>query len=208
MADTIGKLSEEILTEYYKQVKNDNSNYSLRHIAEQVATEIAVEAWKSAIEADKIGETIYANDQFITPFWGLAQQTDTDGSSYVAMPNTPAGLPQQREVAFVGFTGNTKTQVFPIRNKDRFMQQLQPTPRWMIMYFVEGQKIKFDNKPSNITGTVDIKLVGAIPVGSEITELPINAPKNVQSMIFDKILSRMLPTRNVLPDKINDAVSR
>lgn len=208
MADTIGKLSEQILTQYYKQVKNDNSNYTLRHIAEQVATEIAIQAWSNAIEQDKLGESVYANDMFITPFFGLTLATDTNGNKYVAMPNTPAGLPQQREVAYVGFTGNKKTQVFPIRNKDRFMQQMQPTPNWMIMYYVEGNNIVFDNISPLVTGPVDIKLVGAIPAGSNLVDLPINAPKNIQSMIFDKILSRMLPVRNVLPDNINDNVSK
>jgi hypothetical protein len=207
MADTVGKLSEEIITEYYKQVKNDNSNYTLRHIAQQVATEIAVQAWGNAIEQDKLGESVYANDMFITPFFGLDLLTDDNGSKYVPMPNTPAGLPQQREVAYVGFTGNKKTQVYPIRNKDRFMQQMLPTPKWMVMYYVEGNNIVFDNISSLITGPVDLKLVGAMPEG-ELVNMPINAPKNVQSMIFDKILGRMISQRNVLPDNINDNVSK
>jgi hypothetical protein len=65
----------------------------------------------------------------------------------------------------------------------------------------------FENISDLITGPVDIKLVGAVPVG-ELVNMPINAPKNVQSRIFDKILSRMLPVRNVLPDNINDNVSK
>lgn len=205
--DTVGKLAEEIITEYYKQVKSDNSNYTLRHVAEQVATEIANQAWQNAVQQDKLGESVYANDMFITPFFGLTLLTDVNGNKYVPMPQTPAGLPQQREVAFVGFTGNKKTRVYPIRNKDRFMQQLQPTPRWMVMYYVEGNNIVFDNISDLITGPVDIKLVGAVGNG-QLVDMPINAPKNVQSMIFDKILSRMLPMRNVLPDNVNDAVSK
>jgi len=208
MADTIGKLAEEILTEYYKQIKNDNSNYSLRHIAELVATEIAVQAWASSIESSKLGESTYSNDQFITPFFNLTLLTDSNGNKYVPMPNTPAGLPQQREVAYVGFVGNNKDQCFPMRNKDLFMQQLSNTPKWMILYYVEGQNIVFYNLSKMVTANVNMKLVGAIPTGTEIVDLPINAPKNVQSAIFDKILGRMLPQRNVLPDNVNDNVSK
>lgn len=208
MADTVGKLAEEIITQYYKKSKSDNSNYTLRHVAEQVATEIAVQAWQSAIEQDKLGESVFANDQFITSFYGIALQTDTDGAKYALMPNTPAGLPMQREVAYVGFTGNSTTQVFPIRSKDRFMQGMTKTPKWMVLYYIDGQKIKFDNLPALIAGPVDMKLVGAMQTGPELVNLPINAPKNVQSAIFDKILNRMLQVRNVLPDNSNDNISR
>ncbi len=208
MPDSIGKVAEEILTAYYKQVKTDNSNYSLRDMAEMVAIEVANEAWKNSVEQDRLGESVYANDQFITPFFGLSLLTDVNGKFYVPMPNAPAGLVLQREVAYVGFTGNESAQVFPMRNKDRFNQQMQKTPKWMILYYVEGQNICFDNVPKGVTGPVDIKLVGAVPIGTELVNLPMNCPKNVQSAIINTILSRIIPVRNVLPDYVNDDVSK
>ena len=114
---TYGLLSELILTAYYKQVRNDNSNYTLRQIAQYIAQEVAYFAKVDALEMDRLGESVYSNDQFLTNYRALTIQTDAGGRKYVPMPNPPAGLPQGRELAYIAFTGNTKTQIFPMRQK-------------------------------------------------------------------------------------------
>lgn len=201
---TYGKLSQLILDAYYKTTKSDNSNYSLRTISEYIAEEVAWHAKASAFEADHMGESMYANDQFIVTYTGLALQTDSNGNKYIPMPSVPAGLPQQREVAYVGFTGNKKDQVFPMRNKDLFMQQQTNTPRWMILYYVEGGNIVFYNLSSVITATVNLKLVGSVGVGSELVNIPINMPRDFETAIIDKILARLNSVRGVLPNNINN----
>lgn len=207
--DSIGKLAEEILTEYYKQTKSDNSNYTQRHIAEQIATEIAFFAKADALEQDMMGESVYANDQFITTYNGLSLQTEAaTARKYITMPNTPVGLPQGRELAYIGFTGNSSVQVFPMRNKDMFMQQMTNTPKFMVLAYIEGGNIYFYNLSKIVNANVDLKLVGAVPVGTELVNLPMNMPKDRQSQIFDKILNRMLAIRPVLPDERNDNVSK
>ncbi len=208
MADTYGKLSEMILTAYYKDVPNDNSNYTLRFIAEQVAQLVASMAKNDAIEQSKLGEATFANDQFITTYFGLPLLSNVNSDKYIVMPNTPAGLPQGREIAYVGFSGNKKSQVFPMRNKDRFMQQLTPTPKWMILCYVENGNIVFDNIPGNITGPVDVKLVGSVPSGSNLLDLPLNLPKSSEDYIMDKVLIRLNQVRGVLVDNSNDNVSK
>lgn len=205
---TFGKLAELIITAYYKTVRSDNANYTLRQVAEFIAEEVAYQAKVDAYEQDRLGESVYANDQFITSYSGLVIQTDGNGNKYVQMPNAPAGLPQGRELAYIGFTGNKKTQVFPMRNKDRFMQQLQKTPRWMVLAYIEGGRIYFDNLSAMVTATVELKLVGSVPVGEELVNLPINLPKSTESAIVDKILNRMNMVRQVFPDNVNDAISK
>ena len=204
---TYGMLAEIILTTYYKTERNDNANYSLRHIAQFVAEEVAFHAKANAYEQDKLGEAVYANDQFITTYWGLALLTDVNGNKYVPMPNTPAGLPKGRELAYVGFTGNKTSQVFPMRNKDRFVQQMADTPKWMILCYVENGNIVFDNISKAVTGPVDVKLVGSAPLG-ELVSMVLNIPKDVETSIIDKILARLNSVRGVLPDNINDNVSK
>lgn len=206
--NTYGALAEEIITEYYKKFKNDNSNYTIRHIAEQVAQEVAMQAFNDAVLQDRLSESIFANDQFITSYTGLSITTLADGRKGVPLPNQPAGLPKGRELAYIGFTGNKKTQVFPMRNKDLFMQQLTPTPKWMILAYIEGQNVFFENLSSLVTANVDMKLVGAVGTGQQLVDTPLNMPKQMQSIIMDKVLSRMNPIRNVLPDNVNDDVSK
>ena len=208
MQMTCGKLSELIINQYYKKVRSNDANYTLRHIAEQVAQEVAFFAKADAYEQDRLGEAMFANDQFISVYRALSLSTDADDNKYVLMPSTPAGMPQGREVAYVGFTGNKTIQVLPMRNKDRFMQSLTSTPQWMCLYYVEDGKIIFQNLSPLITGTVDLKLVGAIPSGTNLVDLPLNVPKSTETMIFDKILARMNALANKLPDQILDNVSK
>jgi hypothetical protein len=209
MADTYGKLAEIIVTAYYKAVRNDDANYSLRHVAEFIAQEVAYQAKVDAIEQDRLGESVYANDQFITTYNGLTIAAESaTNRRYIAMPNQPAGLPQGRELAYIGFTGNSTLQVIPMRNKDLFMQQMTNTPKFMILAYIEGGNIYFYNLSTIVTGTVDLKLVGSVPIGSELVNLPLNLPKNVESVIVDKVLARMNAVRGVFPDVVNDDISK
>jgi len=209
MVSSFGKLAELILTAYYKNYRSDNANYSLRQIAEYIAQEVASHAFLDAVANDRLGESVYSNDQFLCTYNGLSVQTESaTGRKYIAMPNTPAGLPQGRELAYIAFNGNKKTQIFPMRNKDRFMQQMAKTPKWLILAYIEGGNIYLDNVSTLVSATINLTLVGSVPVGTELVDLPLNLPKSVESAIVDKILNRLNMVRNVLPDGVNDAVSK
>lgn len=205
---TFGFLAELISNSYYKIERSDNENYTLREFAEMVAQEVAYFAKVDALEQDRLGESVYANDQFITTYNGLSLLTDVNGNKYVPMPNTPAGLPQGRELAYIAFTGNKKIQIFPMRNKDRFMQSFTKTPNWMVLAYIEGQNIFLENVSKLVNATVDLKLVGAVGTGNQLIDTPLNIPKNTESLILEKILNRLNMVRNILPDKINDAVAK
>jgi len=206
-----GALAEEISTEYLKKVKNDTTVYSYRHISEMIAQEVAYFAKASAFENSKIGESTFSNDQFIVTYNALTILTDVNGNLYIPFPNAPAGLPKGREIAYIRFTGSNKYQIFPIQSKDRFMYDFTASPSWMVKCYVEGGNIVLDNVPALITtstATIDLRLIGSIPTGTNLVDLPLFIPKDVQSLIFDKVLSRMLPQRSVLPDNVNDAISK
>jgi hypothetical protein len=205
---TYGKLAELIITEYYKKYRSDNANYTLRQIAEQIAQEVAYFAKADAFEQDKLGEAMFANDQFITTYFGLPLQTDVNDDNYISLPATPAGMPQGREIAYVGFTGNKKVQVFPMRNKDVFVQNFTQTPKWMILCYVENGNLVFNNMPKGfVSANVDVKLVGAVPAGELVNQV-LNVPKSTETMIMDKLLARMNSMRNITPDNVNDNVSK
>lgn len=205
---TYGRFAEIIITAYYKEVRSDNANYSLRTIAEMIAHEVAYFAKVNAIEQDRLGESVFANDNFISTYWGLPLLTDVNDNKYIVMPQTPAGLPLGREIAYVGFTGNKKIQVIPMRNKDRFMQSFANTPKFMVLCYVENGNIVFENISSLVTGPIDLKLVGAIPSGTQLVDCVLNIPKDTESLIFDRILGRLNSIRGVMPDMVNDNVSK
>lgn len=205
---TYGMLSEEIRNQYNKKIGSDNDTYTLRHIATMVAQEVAFFAKGDAFEQSNIGEAMFSNDQFIVSYNALTMSTATDGTKYVPMPSSPIGLPQGREIEYVGFTGNKKSQVFPMRNKDRFMQQMTKTPKWMMLYYVENGNIVFDNLSPLINDTVDLKMVASIPTGTNLLDLPLFLPRNYESLILDKVLGRMNVERNIQPNNTNNNVSK
>lgn len=205
---TYGMLSEEIRNQYNKKIGSDNDTYTLRHIATMVAQEVAFFAKGDAFEQSNIGEAMFSNDQFIVTYNALTMSTATDGTKYVPMPSSPIGLPQGREIEYVGFTGNKKNQVFPMRNKDRFMQQMTKTPKWMMLYYVENGNIVFDNLSPLINDTVDLKMVASIPTGTNLLDLPLFLPRNYESLILDKVLNRMNVERAIQPNNTNNNVSK
>lgn len=205
---TYGMLSEEIRNQYNKKIGSDNDTYTLRHIATMVAQEVAFFAKGDAFEQSNIGESMFSNDQFIVKYSSLVMLTATDGTKYVPLPSSPIGLPQGREIVFVGFTGNKKNQVFPMRTKDRFMQQMTKTPKWMILYYIENGNIIFDNLSPLINSPVDVDTVAGIPSGTNLLDLPLFLPRNYESLILDKVLGRMNTERNIQPDNVNNNTSK
>lgn len=205
---TYGMLSEEIRNQYNKKIGSDNDTYTLRHIATMVAQEVAFFAKVDAFEQSNIGESTFSNDQFIVTYNALTMLTDAQGYKYVPLPSSPIGLPQGREIEYVGFTGNKKTQVFPMRNKDRFMQQMTKTPKWMMLYYVENGNIVFDNLSALISDTVDLKMVASIPTGTNLLDLPLFMPRNYESIILDKVLARLNTERNIQPNNSNNNTSK
>jgi len=79
---TYGYISEQILTTYYKGVRNDDSQYSLRHIASMVAQEVALMARKNAFENSNGGDITYINDSFISTYKSVAVLLDDVSKSH------------------------------------------------------------------------------------------------------------------------------
>jgi hypothetical protein len=105
---TYGYISEQILTTYYKGIRNDDSQYSLKHIASMVAQEVAFMARKNAFENGNNGDVTYINDQFITTYQSVPVATDNvSGYKYCVLPAVPTALPKNQEIVSVSL--NTKT---------------------------------------------------------------------------------------------------
>ena len=206
MATTYRKLSEIILNQYLKGIASDDASYSLRHVAEMVAMEVAFFARKNAFENSNAGSATYANDQFISVWNNLPLLIDeATHERYVDLPATPTSLPNNQEIQTVTFTACPKCHVVPMQNKDRFAQSFLPQIPNCILYFIEDSKIKFDGIGKLATGDiVSVKMIGSVP-GNSLLDSVLNVPKDVESSILDKVLSRMNMERNVQQDQLNDS---
>ena len=189
---TYGYISEQILTTYYKGIRNDDSQYSLRHIASMVAQEVAVMARKNAFENSNNGDVTYMNDTFITTYKNLSVLTDNvSNEKYCDLPATPTALPNNQEIVAVSLNTKTNKQFIPIKNKDRFMQAFLRPIKGIVYFYAENGRLYFDN-PENFQFTkITLKMAGALPSGN-ILDAPLNIPKNYESEIIDRVLSRLL----------------
>lgn len=204
---TYGYISEQILTTYYKGIRNDDSQYSLRHIASMVAQEVAVMARKNAFENSSNGDVTYINDTFITTYKNLSVLTDNvSNEKYCDLPATPVALPGNQEIVAVSLNTRTNKQFIPIKNKDRFMQAFLRPIKGIVYFYAENGRLYFDN-PENFQFTkITLKMAGALPSGN-ILDAPLNIPKNYESEIIDKVLNRLLTMSRLGQDLTNDGDS-
>ncbi len=210
MGTTYYKLASIIRDTYYKGHASDDSNFSVRFFAEQIAMEVAEMATIDAFTNGNQGETAYSNDQFISTFTNVAVVLDeAQHRKYVVLPATPTSLPNNQEITYVAPVfafGNSKRQFVPMKNKNEFIQDLLPCTPFEI-YEVENGRIYFYNiKQYNFTA-VNIKMVGAVSSTGSLVDAVLNIPKNYESKIVDKILARLMPLKGVPQDNLNDAIS-
>lgn len=204
---TYGYISEQILTTYYKGIRNDDSQYSLRHIASMVAQEVAFMARKNAFENGNAGEIAYINDSFISTYKNVAVAVDPVSlEKYSVLPAVPTALPNNQEIVSVSLNKKTNKTFIPMRNKDRFSQSFLPNIKGVVFYYIEAGRIYFDN-PCNYQFTaLTIKMAGALPSGN-ILDAQLNIPKNYETEIIDKVLQRLLTTSRLGTDYTNDGDS-
>lgn len=212
-ANTFGRLAEQILTTFYKGQRSDDANYTIRHICEFIAQEIAFQARKNAFENSNAGETTYANDMFTSTFTNVAVNVDTVlKQKYVTLPQIPAALPNNQEIAAVtpyGIKGRRR-QIVPMKQKDKFMHDFfedDPSMGGVILYYIENGRLYFDNIQEYMFEAVNITMVGAVSSTGNIQDAVLNVPKSVEIDIVDRILARLYPTNQILKDNTNDAVS-
>ena len=208
MATTYKKISEQIRTLYFSGIPSDDAKFSLRYIAELVAQEVAFEARKDAFESSNAGETTFANDAFISTFTNVAVLYDsTLNQKYSVMPSTPISLPKGQEIASItplGIIGRRR-QIIPMKNKDKFMQDLLDPVRGAILAYRENNRIYYDNISQYMFTAVNISLVGAISTTGDLLDGNLNVPKNVESSIIDRVVTKLRQLGSVPQDVMNDA---
>lgn len=206
--------SEKILTTFYRGTRSDDSNYTLRHIAQLISEEMAFFARQNAFENSNAGETTYSNDTFITTFKNITILTDADLlTKYIPLPSLPTALPNNQEVQKVWpvipntHNGPSNVQIIPMSNRSKFAQDLLPPLKGFQLYYIEGVNLVFDN-PTKVRFTaVNINMIGAMPNG-ELLDAPLTLPKNYESALSQKVIARLLQTSNRPKDVLNDSVSQ
>lgn len=202
---TYQKLAEIIINAHYDGFPLPEAPITQRFVAERIATLVAKAAVKSAFGNSNLTEATYANDQFISVFKNCPLLTDSDtGDKYSVMPATPAGLPNGREIAQVSFSGFPNVWCVQMQNRSDFVESgLPPMPSDIQLFKIEDGKVVFRNLPAIINSTVNLKLVGAVPPGTTILDSVLNIPKDVESEIFEQILSELAMDYKVQPQTIS-----
>jgi hypothetical protein len=200
---TFKQLSEFIQTQHYNGHASPDAEITQPHIAQRIAVKLAKMAKISAFENSNQGETTYASDQFITPFYNLALLTNSaTGEKYCVLPATPVGLPKGTEFTQVSFTGAPNVHVIPMSQKDDFVESiLPPLPSKIVLYKIENGNIVFRSLPAIINSPVNVKMIGAIS-GATLMSSVLNCPKDFEDRIVTEILQELAQEYGVPPNKI------
>lgn len=208
MATTYKKLSQEIRDTYYASHPSDDASKSVRYFAELIAIAVAECATEDSYINSNQGETTYANNQFISTYKGVELLLDTDNTIYSILPSTPTALPNGREIVSVRIEGNTCMDCVPMQAQSSFAQDLIGLPCGMTLYEINGTKLVF--KTSNAlfdpANTATVKMVGAVS-GDDLLTSDLTIPKNYEGRIWDKVMARVLPLKQIQQDLINDSIS-
>lgn len=208
---TYRKLAEQIRGIYYNGQPSDDAQYSLRFVAELVAQEVAAQAKINAFENSNAGETTYASDHFTSTFTEVPVLIDPVlKQKYSILPQIPIALPNNQEILAVtpfGMKGR-KRQIIPMKNKDKFMQDLLPAPRGFILYYPENGRIYYDNIEEYVFSAVNIVMVGAISTTGNLLDGYLNVPKSAESAIISAVLAKLFPAKQIIQDNQNDSISQ
>lgn len=200
---TYRKLAEEIRTSHYLGIASDDATYSLRHIAELIANEVAWFARKNAFENSNAGEVTYANDTFIISYKAITVLIESGTNlKYIALPSTPIALPHNQEIERVWLG---KTEIIPLSNHSKFSQDLLPAIKGYSTYFIENGNLYFNGQPF-LFSTININMVAGFPEGN-LLDAKLSLPKNYEIEIIDRVVARLNAGRGVPIDNLNDAVS-
>ena len=198
-------LAEKILTTFYRGVRSDDSQFSLRHVAQLISEELADKAHRNAFENSNAGEATYANDTFIVTYKNIAVQTDTIlKTRFVPLPAMPTALPSNQEIERVWPVGARKVTIIPMNNRSKFSQDLISPAKGLILYYIENGNIVFDNPSMFNFDAVNVNLIGAMPSG-ELLDAPVLMPKNYEPILSESVIKRLLMTANQKRDVLNDA---
>lgn len=203
MITTYRILSEFIQTQHYNGFASPSAQITQPHIAQRIAVKVAKMAKISAFENGNQGDTAYANDQFITPFYNLPLLTNSIGEKYVVLPATPVGLPKGTEFVQVSFAGAPQIHVIPMLQKDDFVESiLPPLPSRIVLYKIENGNIVFRSLQPIINSPVNLKMIGVISNPGSLMDSVLNIPKDYEDRIVMEILQELSEEYQVKPNKI------
>jgi len=199
-------LSEYIQTQHYNGFASSEAEITQPHIAQRIAVKVAKMAKISAYENSNQGETTYANDQFITPFYNLALLTNsTTGDKYCVLPSTPPGLPRGTEFVQVSFTGSPNYHIIPMMQKDDFFEShYPPMPRNILLYKIENGNIVFPKLPALVNSPVNCKMIGVISNPGNLMDSQLNVSKETEDAIVNEILQELAQEYQIKTNKVEE----
>ena len=74
------------------------------------------------------------------------------------------------------------------------MQNFLPKIGGVVLYYIQNNRIVYDNFTEFSFGSVNINMIGSIPSGTNLLDTIINCPKNYESEIVASVVQRLMMT--------------
>lgn len=196
--------ADKISILYYRGIPNQTATFTTQFIAQLISEEMSALAFENAVGNSKAGETFYTNDTFIATFPNITVLYDNVlKQNYIPLPSLPTALPSNQEIQKIWPVGSRKIEIIYISNRSTFSQNLLPPMRGYILCYGENGNLVFDNQTAFSITAVNVNLVGAMPDGN-LLDVKLLLPKNMESILSQRVIARLLATGNRQRDIKND----
>lgn len=206
---TTSQMIDRVRRGYYNNFPSDDSVLSDNELLLHINDAVAQVATKQANDAYAVTGIRMVPDGYITTYKLTSFVKDADtGYYYASLPHVPFGLPENSGINSCFFSG-TKGQSKPIlyvagHEVDYFKNMA--TPPGAAFYWVEGSTLYLWVKTNLPTGTqVSVRM--ATHVTSNL-DAAINVPPDAISMVFDLVMQKIMPRKNIVQDNITDGTER
>lgn len=200
------QLIDRILRYYYDGIPDDQAEISTNEVDLYINDAIATVINKQAMDDYNITGIMSVPEGYITtytiPTPSLSDQTGFYSST---LPHPPLGLPGECGVVGVFFGGGwgQSKPVLHVKPQEVDYFAFMPMPPQAAYYWVENSTINFwcNTDLTHISDTIYIRMASNVQSDNNAV---LNVPPDAVELIFQDVIGKLLPRKNIKPDNIID----
>lgn len=200
------QLIDRILRFYFDGIPNDQSDITINEVDLYVNDAIATIINKQAIDEYNITGIISVPEGYITTYkLSSLLYDEVTGLYYSVLPHPPLGLSGNSGVAGVYFGSNGKQSkpVLHVKPHEVDYFSSMPMPPNAAYYWIENSTIYIYCNTDLTSNTDSLFIRMATNIQSSNSAI-LNVPPEAVELIFQAVINKLLPRKNIRPTNLID----
>ena len=209
MQTTKNQLIERIKRAYYNDFSSDVAVITENEISLYINDAIALAIDKQTNEGYAITGILEIPDGYITTY-SLPNLTadPITGYFYTTIPHPPMGITNSTGISSVFFSnlGTVSEPALYVSQREvNFFKKVPHRPS-KIYYWIEGARLVVWSKVNLSTTTATINITMATNISQDGNTV-LNVPPDAVDFVFETVMRRLFPRKNMTQENINDGNS-